>query len=129
MQNYLPEVPEIDKEKPAINAYRSVGMMTLLDLDYWQGESESSIEDYYANLLKHLQNQSKMIAINTESKPIGYVTWEVDAKDSNIISLTRQSSPFGDHLEVQKKLKEFLPDSAVVTSKHKRSARQEQAVW
>ncbi|PWQ93257.1 hypothetical protein DKW60_18105 [Leucothrix pacifica] len=129
MRNYLPEVPALDKEKPALNAYRSLGMMALLDIDYWQGESEKRIEDYYAGLLGHLQKRSSMIAINDVKKPIGYVAWEIDSDKPEVINLTRQAAPFGDHLEVLKKLKQRLPDDAVVISKHMRSSRKEQSVW
>ena len=129
MRNYLPKVPQLDKEKPALNAYRSLGMMVLLDIDYWQGESEKCIEDYYAGLLGHLQKRSSMIAINDVKKPIGYVAWEIDSDKPEVVHLIRQAAPFGDHLEVLKKLRQRLPDEAVVISKHMRSSRKEQSVW
>ena len=129
MKNYLPKVPEAEKDRPAISAYRSLGIMALLDIDYWQGESEKSIEEYYSTGLGHMQTQTVLVAIDGERKPIGYATWEVDQSDVNIIHLKRQSAPFGDHLELHKKLQAWLPKNAKVLSHHTRSAREEQVAW
>lgn len=129
MQNYLPEVPEPDQNHPAINAYRSLGMMALLDIDYWQGESEKTIEEYYATRLAHMQSQTALVAIGKERKPVGYAVWDIDQTDTNIIRLQRQAAPFGHHLELQAKLQAHLPKDAKVLSYHSRSAREEQVAW
>ncbi len=47
MDNYLPPI-EISKNEPErMGAYRQLGMMALLDIDYWQGESEKPIGKYF----------------------------------------------------------------------------------
>ncbi|EFO28656.1 conserved hypothetical protein [Roseibium sp. TrichSKD4] len=129
MNNYLPEVPEAEKDRPAINAYRSLGMMALLDIDYWQGESEKSIEEYYSARLAHMQVQTAFVVIGNERKPIGYAMWETDKIDKNVIHLKRQAAPFGDHLYLQKKLQTLFPENAKIYSHHTRSARREQVAW
>ena len=127
MNNYLPEVPQKEEQHPAINAYRSLGMMALLDIDYWEGASERSIEQYYRTLLSHMQSQTVMVAIGQDKKPIGYATWT--ASNDNQVTLTRQSAPFGDHLELQQQLEKHFPTDSVVLSQHERSAREEQVAW
>ncbi|MYF45482.1 MAG: hypothetical protein F4223_03405 [Rhodobacteraceae bacterium] len=129
MQNYLPEVPEPEANRPAINAYRSLGMMVLLDIDYWQGESERTIEEYYVARLAHLQSQTALVAIEKERKPVGYAIWDIDQTDTNIIRLQRQAAPFGHHLALQAKLQARFPKDVRVLSHHTRSAREEQVAW
>jgi hypothetical protein len=129
MNNYLPQVPEAEKDRPAVNAYRTLGAMALLDIDYWQGESEKSIEEYYSARLGHMQTQTAFVAIDSDRKPIGYATWEPDPNDAKIVRLKRQAAPFGGHLELQEKLQARLPDSVTVLSHHSRSAREEQVAW
>lgn len=129
MQNYLPEAPEPETDRPAINAYRSLGIMTLLDIDYWQGESERSIEEYYVARLAHLQSQTMLVVIEKDRKPIGYAVWDIDQTDTNIIRLQRQAAPFGHHLALQAKLQAQFPKDARVLSHHSRSAREEQVAW
>ena len=78
--NYLPAMPRPEPQTPAINAYRSLGAMALIDIDYWEGQSETRIEDYYADLLRHLQDQTTFVALNEQRKPIGYATWSKAAQ-------------------------------------------------
>ena len=129
MNNYLPQFPETETDLRAINAYRSLGAMVLLDIDYWQGESEKIIKEYYSECLGHMQAQTSFVAINSERKPIGYAAWEADPCNADMICLKRQAAPFGDHLEVQQKLQARLPETAKVFSYHPRSAREEQVAW
>jgi hypothetical protein len=129
MKNYFPEVPERNAERPAIEAYRGLGMMAYLDLDYWLGQSEKTIEEYYGALLKHMQNQTSYVVIGPENKPIGYATWNVDDSDPDSIEITRQAAPFGDHLHVQRSLQKRLPNAKSATSINERSARVEQIAW
>lgn len=129
MNNYLPQVPEAENDRPAVNAYRTLGAMALLDIDYWQGESEKSIEEYYSARLGHMQTQTAFVAIDDDRKPIGYATWETDADDASIVRLKRQAAPFGNHLELQEKLHARLPENITVLSHHSRSAREEQVAW
>lgn len=127
--NYLPEVPEAETDRSAINAYRYLGMMSLLDIDYWQGESEKTIKEYYSTRLAHMQSQTALVGIGKERKPIGYAIWDAGKDDASIIRLKRQAAPFGDHLELQQILQRRLPENARVLSHHARSARQEQIAW
>ena len=74
-QNYLPPMPPPDTDQPAIDAYRALGAMALLDIDFWKGESERRIEGYYANLLHHLHNRTAFIALDEVRRPVGYASW------------------------------------------------------
>ena len=127
-QNYLPPLPLPDTDQPAIDAYRALGAMALLDIDFWKGESERRIEDYYATLLNHLQNRTAFIALDDVRRPVGYATWRKAAGD-NTVTLTRQAAPFGDHLLLQKALERHLGQNTDVQAQHPRSARQEQVAW
>ena len=129
MKNYLPEIPVKQAELPAVEAYRSLGMMTCLDLEYWKGQSEKPIEEYYAGLLKHLQSQTSYIVIGEENKPIGYATWNVDPDNPDAVEITRQAAPFGDHLQLQKSIRARLPNARSASAVHERSARKEQVAW
>jgi hemolysin-activating ACP:hemolysin acyltransferase len=129
MKNYLPEIPEKEADLPAVEAYRSLGMMTCLDLDYWKGQSEKLIKDYYAGLLKHMQNQTSYVVIGEENKPIGYATWCEDPHNPDAIKITRQAAPFGDHLQLQKSLRARLPNARAASVIYDRSARKEQVAW
>lgn len=128
-ENYLPAVPKPDKDYPAINGYRSLGMMAQLDIDYWQGQSEMPIGDYHASVLRHVQDKSAFIAFSEEMTPIGYATWSRCSETDEAIQITRQAAPFGDHLTLQKRLKAHLEMHASVTSRHARSAREVQTAW
>lgn len=128
LQNYLPPLPPPDAETPATNAYRALGAIALLDIDFWKGESERRIEDYYASRLHHLQTRTAFLALDDVRRPIGYATWRKVAGD-NALTLTRQAAPFGDHLLLQKALQRHLGQDAGVPAHHQSSARQEQAAW
>jgi hypothetical protein len=128
LQNYLPPLPPPDAETPATNAYRVLGAMALLDIDFWQGESERRIEDYYASLLHHLQTRTAFLALDDVHRPVGYATWRKAAGD-NALTVTRQAAPFGDHLLLQKALQRHLGQDADILAHHARSARQEQTAW
>jgi hypothetical protein len=100
-----------------------------LDLDYWKGQSEKTIEEYYGCLCQHMQSGTAYVVIGTENKPIGYATWNVDVNDPDCIEITRQAAPFGDHLHVQRSLKARIPSAKSASAAHERSARMEQAAW
>jgi hemolysin-activating ACP:hemolysin acyltransferase len=127
-QNYLPPLPLPDTDQPAIDAYRALGAMALLDIDFWKGESERRIGDYYATLLHHLKNRTAFVALDEVRRPVGYATWRKAAGD-NTVTLTRQAAPFGDHLLLQKALERHLGQNTDVQAQHPRSARQEQVAW
>ncbi|WP_322895757.1 MULTISPECIES: hypothetical protein [unclassified Yoonia] len=125
---YLPPMTALDMSQPTIDAYRSLGAMALLDIDYWQGESEKRIEDYYSGLLEHLRNSTAFIALNDDRKPVAYATWTKPA-GAGAVTITRQAAPFGDHLLLQQALEVHLGHAEAVTARHVRSARQEQLAW
>lgn len=128
LANYLPPMTAPDISQPTIDAYRSLGVMALLDIDYWQGESEKRIDDYYNGLLEHLRNRTAFIALSDDRKPVAYATWTKPA-GANAVTITRQAAPFGDHLLLQQALEAHLGHAEGVTARHVRSARQEQVAW
>ena len=130
MKNYLPPVPKYDEQDAkALSAYRYLGAMTLLDIDYWQGQSELPIGEYYEGIAKHLKDGTVFSKLDNDRKPIGYATWKVDDDDQKVVYLTRQSAPFGDHIQLQKSLKDKLPEGTMAMSINPRSSRKEQVVW
>ena len=126
--NYLPALPMSGADQPALGAYRSLGAMALLEIEYWNGVSEMPLGDVYEGLLQHMQKQTAFIALDRHHRPLGYATWE-QAPEANRITLTRQAAPFGDHLELQKVLSRHLQLDAGVASRNARSARPEQEAW
>ena len=117
-------------EQPAtLDAYRSLGAMVLLDIDFWEGQSEKNIDKCYHALLKSMQTQTAFIALGENKKPIGYITWDKNS-DSAPARITRQSAPFGDYIDLLKSWQNHLSDiPSNITSLHLRSARQEQVAW
>lgn len=126
--NYLPPLPAANLGNPADDDYRALGAIALLDIDYWQGESEARITDYYTTALGHLQNRSLFIALNRLRKPVGYATWHKSSPSAPAI-LTRQAAPFGDHLSLQKAVERHLQQPGQIFAQHSRSARKEQIAW
>ncbi len=126
--NHLPPLPDSHPERPEIDAYRSLGAMALIDIDFWQGESEKRIGEYYARLLQHIRDQTAFLAFDEQRRPIGYATWLKSSQSGNV-TLTRQAAPFGDHLALQRTLERYLGREAGVSSYHDRSARKEQPAW
>ena len=126
--NYLPPLPPSDPVQPTIDAYRALGAMALLDIDFWRGASERRIEDYYASQLNYLHNRTAFIALDVMRRPVGYATWRKSTGD-NTVTLMRQSAPFGDHLLLQKALERHLGQESDVLSSHSSSARQDQVAW
>lgn len=129
IENYLPQAPEPDKDHPSINAYRSLGMMALLDIDYWQGESETPLGEYYTSRLTHMKNGTVLIIFSNDKRPIGYATWVFSEGVRDEVLITRQAAPFGNHLDLQEKVKKRIPHGTKVLSRHFRSAREVQAAW
>lgn len=95
MKNHLPEVPRTKSDLPAINAYRSLGMMVMLDIIHRQSESRQDIKDYHSERRDRLQSRTALVLIGDERKPIGYVLWEL------VPRLKCQTAPFDNVQEVQ----------------------------
>jgi hemolysin-activating ACP:hemolysin acyltransferase len=126
IQNYLP--PLRTDTSPATAAYQSLGVMTLLDIDAYEGPSERKIGDVYADLLKKLQDQTAFIGLREDGRPIGYATWQ-SQHDGNGLKITHQSAPFGDHLKLLRTLQKRFADAGPVSAIAQRSARREQVAW
>ncbi len=130
LHNYLPPISAFDKQHPAINGYRCLGMAALLDMDYWQGLAEQTIANYVALITRHLQSQTLLVATNQSQQPIGYITWATDNDQKQNTNLAHQCAPFGDYLALQTQLKQHLSGSNMpVHAHHPGSARQEQLAW
>lgn len=127
-RNYLPPLPGYAEERPAINAYRVLGMMCLLDVDYWQGPSDASIAEYYKDMRHHLGKNTTFVALDKQRRPMGYATWNVDTENLDLVTITKLSAPFGDHLELLRRLRMKLPENAKIMSHHERSGRKSQVV-
>ena len=126
--NHLPPMPNTFTPKSASDAYRNLGAMASLDIEYWQGQSEMRIADYYTCLLSHIQDGTAFLALNADRKPIGYATWQKPS-GAKVATITRQAAPFGDHLMLQQMLERHLDQSEGILAQHRRSARQEQMAW
>lgn len=107
VENYLPPLPEAELEQPAIDAYRSLGAMALIDLDYWEGKPQTRIDDYYTGLLRHMQDRTAFVAVNDQRQPVGYATWSRTGPDAGR-TLTRFAAPFGNHRTLQRALDRHL---------------------
>lgn len=126
--NYLPPMAAPDPAHPTVEAYRSLGAMALLDVDYLAGESEQPLGAYFNDKLNHLRSRTAFVALDADHKPIGYATWDQLA-ERETITLTRQTAPFGDHLVLQRALERRLGMRMAAGARHLRSARQEQSAW
>jgi hypothetical protein len=127
IENNLPPLPPRGDEPQAIEAYRMLGAMALLDIEAGRGEAESQIESYYAARRDGLQTNTLMLALGLNGKPLGYALWSLDDKRQAL--LRRQCAPFGDHLVLQRMLAPRLSDTGAVVSRHESSARVEQQPW
>ena len=126
IQNSLPEAPPGDKDLPAaLNAYRALGVMTLLDIARNKGPSENRIKIYYDDFFHHIREKTAFVSIGQDRKPVGYVTWEASTDSPDIACVKRLTAPFGDHLELIQKWKEHLPESVSVKAKYSRKAQEE----
>lgn len=127
-RNHLPPFPMPERAYPALDVYRTLGAMALLDIDVGKGQSERRIDDYYAALVRHLQDQTAFIALDDVRRPVGYATW-CKATEGKPLSVLRQVAPFGDHLYLQRALQEHLGLDHGVEARHEQSARVGQAAW
>lgn len=130
MKNYLPPIPkQPESAKPALVAYQQLGVMALLDIDFFEGASNIELGPYYDECVLNLQRQTAFIKLDDEKKPVGYVFWEPSEDTPSTITLTRQSAPFGDYAQLQASLHERLTEIETVFAKHEGSAREVQVAW
>jgi len=126
LDNYLPQF--FTATGIGQSGYQSLGAMILLDIDSYKGASEDSIGQVYERLLQHLQTQTAFLALRPDHRPIGYATWSQPEAD-RAVTLTHQTAPFGDHLALQRSLRDRLEGETPITVQTPRSARQEQVAW
>jgi len=121
LKNRLPPVLKLEKdEAAAINIYRLMGSMLLLDLNHREkNEAEKEIREYYGGLVQAIHNQTFVIALNYEKKPLGYATWCIENNDESAIRVCQLSAPFGDRLKLEKLLKNRFPMSTRIDLKKK----------
>ncbi len=124
--NCLPPLPEAASETHAIDSYRSLGAMALIDIDYWQGYPEKRIDEYYSNLLINLQARTAFLGVNEQGKPVGYATWS-RVTENNSVKITRHAAPFGDHLTLQRMLERHLNQQGYAVESHDCANRQDDA--
>jgi hypothetical protein len=126
LPNNLPPMPPDEAEGPSAGAYRSLGAMTLLDIEHADGETEKSIEGYFASASAHLKTKTVLVSLRPDGKPIGYATW---AQDADALVLTRQAAPFGDYMALQQHVERQLKSPHGMHARHQRSSRRDQAAW
>lgn len=127
-RNHLPPFPLPDTTVPALDAYRALGAIALLDIHAGKGASERRIEGYYASLLGHLQERTAFIELDEVRRPVAYATW-CKATEGKPLTVLRQAAPFGHHLFLQRALQRHLGHDHGVEARHERSARAEQTAW
>jgi hypothetical protein len=107
----LPPVPCGDAARPALDAYRSLGAMALLDIEDHSAESRKRIADYYAGVAGHLRDGTAFVALNEDRRPFGYASWEGSADGAR---REHRVAPFGDHRRLQHRLdRHFIGASAI----------------
>ncbi|GGY08139.1 hypothetical protein GCM10007160_39380 [Litchfieldella qijiaojingensis] len=128
IKNSFPPLSQSNAELSAVDAYRSLGVMALLDISYGQNEFKAYIDDYYLELLKHLENRTAFIALDNERKPVGYATW-IRLDVANNVTLTRQTALLGKRFNLQRALEKHVSMMEGVKVSYTRNASQEMLVW
>ncbi|MDN3557808.1 hypothetical protein [Halomonas maura] len=128
IRNSFPPLLQPDAAWPAVDAYRSLGVMALLDIGYGQNEFRANIGDYYLELLKHLENCTAFIALDNERKPVGYATWMRSDVDNNV-TITRQTALLGQRFNMRWALKQYISTSKGVKASYTRNASKEMLIW
>ncbi|WP_143595964.1 hypothetical protein [Tropicibacter naphthalenivorans] len=126
VKKHLPEVPKAKDDCLALGAYRSLGMMPLRGIESWQGASYIPVGECHETFLRRMRERTARVVIGDERKPVGHTAWDIDETASKTGRLPRQSAPLGDHFELQRRARSYLPEDVSV---HARCARQEQAAW
>jgi len=83
------------------------------------------MSEFYDELAQNLQRQESLIVLDAAKRPSAYATWR---EDGDLVTISRQSAPFGDHVSLLKQLKGRFEGRRVI-SVHNRSSRKEQAAW
>ncbi|MGM0824043.1 MAG: hypothetical protein ACQEUY_04905 [Pseudomonadota bacterium] len=128
VRNPLPVLPPSDAEQAAVDAYRSLGVMALLDIESGSKASYQRIESYYLNLLNNLQERTAFIALDNDNKPVGYATWVESNSDNNVV-LTRQTALPNNRINLQHALEQYINMTKGVKASYTRKASREMLVW
>ncbi|MEC4766473.1 hypothetical protein LPL18_003865 [Halomonas sp. CUBES01] len=128
VRNPLPVLPPSDVEQPAVDAYRSLGVMALLDIESGSKASYQRIESYYLKLLKNLQERTAFIALDNDNKPVGYATWVESNVDNNMV-LTCQTALPSNRINLQRALEKYINKAKDVKASYTRKASKEMLVW
>lgn len=128
MENPLAVLQPSDAEQPVVGAYQSLGVMALLDIECSRNASYQCIESYYLNLLDHLQARTAFIALDNDSKPVGYATW-VESSSDNSLVLTSQTALLNNRLNLQRALEQHISTTKGVDANYTRNASKEMLVW
>jgi hemolysin-activating ACP:hemolysin acyltransferase len=128
LPNYLPPFSSAGPPEGPLSAYRSLGAITLLDVDGRSGRGDALIAHYYDETVHHLKTSTVFIALRPDGRPIGYATWQVEPQTDAFI-LTHQVAPFGDYRVLQDTLREHMSHEGLALAVHQDSARREQRAW
>ena len=128
IRNPLPVLPPSDADQPAVDAYRSLGVMALLDIESGSKASYQRIESYYLKLLKNLQESTAFIALDNDNKPVGYATWVESNSDNNMV-LTCQTALLNNRINLQCALEHYINMTKDVKASYTRKASKEMLVW
>lgn len=129
MSKNIPKSEDLEKNDQIFKKYQTIGMMTLLDLLYFQGELEKSISEYYSDLALSVDENRYLLTKDGDGKPQSYITWIATSNPSSNIQITRQAAPFGDHFAQLSSLQRRFPELKNVDSLHFRSGRKVQSAW
>ncbi|MCC5900666.1 MAG: hypothetical protein JJT87_01895 [Halomonas sp.] len=128
MKNPLPALPTPDAAQRSVDAYQSLGVMTLLDIESYRDTSCKRIDSYYLNLLKNLHESTAFIALDNENKPVGYATWVRSVVDNNMV-LTCQTALSNNRFNLQCALQRHISINEGVKVSYTRNAFKEMLVW
>jgi cytolysin-activating lysine-acyltransferase len=111
IENYLPPVPVYNASQPlTMDAYRRLGIITLLDIEGDQCKTADQIGDYYSDLSVILREKNLFISTDSDNKPIGYATWIVSPSTGEVV-VDQRVAPFGNHRTLQETLALHLQHS------------------
>lgn len=128
VRNSFPVLQPSDAEQPVVDAYQSLGVMALLDIESSRKASYQCIESYYLNLLSHLQARTAFIALDNDTKPVGYATW-IELNAENNLVLTCQTALPNNRLNLQRALEQYISTTKGVDASYTRNASKEMLVW
>ena len=107
LTNYFPKFPDPDPNTPKLDFYRNLGAVTVLDLEANNSWVRLKLQDYYSALQAHLFEDTAIIWLSEDQRPMGCATWAGQSND-NTFGVTRLTAPFGGHARLQQLLDQKL---------------------